>query len=147
MAEKTEQGHIHFLLVEDDIDHAELVKRAFELNRISNKLTHVLDGELALKYLRNEPPFEDADRPDLILLDLNLPKMSGHEVLEAIRSDDTFGNIPVVILSTSNSDSDLARAYESHANSYVVKPLDFDQFRKMTKDLGCYWSIWNHPPN
>lgn len=135
-----------FLLVEDDLDQAELVRRAFHSSDLTNELIHVSDGELALRYLRKEEPYEDAETPGLMLLDLNLPKVDGHEVLESVRSDPSLTQIPIVILSTSKSDDDLTRAYNSRVNSYVVKPFDFAKLRELVRDLGSYWAEWNEPP-
>lgn len=137
---------IHFLLVEDDEDHADLVSRAMRENRIANEIAIVGDGEAALRYLRNQAPFENAPRPHVILLDLKLPKIDGHEVLEQIKSDPGLKTIPVVVMTTSQAESDRARAYASHANSYLVKPLDFERFHEMILQLRLYWAAWNEPP-
>ena len=134
---------IHFLLVEDDEDHAFLVKRAMSEHRIENTVEHVTDGEEALRYLRREGQWKGAPKADIVLLDLKLPRLSGHEVLDAIKSDKALQPTPVVVLTTSTAEQDRAKAYLGHANSYVVKPIDFDQFHAMVEDLGMYWSIWN----
>ncbi len=134
---------LHFLLAEDDDAQAELVALAFEDNRIANHLDRVCDGVEALAYLRREPPFADAPRPDILLLDLNMPKKGGLEVLSEIKEDADLCTIPVVILTTSTAESDKARAYRHHANSFITKPVDFDQFHTMIKDLNCYWTAWN----
>lgn len=136
---------LNFLLVEDELDHAHLITRNLEKERISNEITHVDDGEKALKYLRKETPYEDAIRPDIILLDLKLPKVDGLQVLSEIKKDSELSAIPVVILTTSDAESDRLRAYEEHANSYVVKPVDFDKFKQMVRDLSLYWGVWNVP--
>jgi len=142
---------INILLVEDDPAHAEIVRRNFEKSRIANRLTHVSDGQAALDYLYGRDAFSDpllAPRPGLILLDLRLPKVDGLEVLKAIKNDDNLNQIPVVILTTSAAESDVARAYESHANSYLVKPVDFSHFVELMEVLGYYWLVWNqHPKN
>lgn len=137
---------VRFLLVEDDEDHAALVKRSLTRSRIANEVQHVADGVMALKYLRGEDPYTDRRLPDVVLLDLNLPKLSGHDVLAAIRSERQLEHLPIVILTTSDAETDRAMAYEHHANSYVVKPLDFSQFRKLVDDLSLYWGVWNRPP-
>jgi CheY-like chemotaxis protein len=137
---------VSFLLVEDDEDHAELVIRSLDNHRIGNKIHHVRDGAQALEYLFLDPAKRSDPLPDIILLDLKLPKIDGHEVLKRIKSDPQLRVIPVVVLTTSDAESDRARAYEEHANSYLVKPLDFENFRKMTEDLNLYWGVWNQPP-
>lgn len=141
---------ITILLVEDDPAHAEIVRRNFEKSRIANHLIHVSDGQAALDYLYNREAFSDpllAPRPGLVLLDLRLPKVDGLEVLRIIKADADLGQIPVVILTTSAAESDVARAYDSHANSYLVKPVDFTQFIELMEVLGYYWLVWNQHPN
>ncbi len=137
---------LHFLLVEDDEDHANLVRMAMEENRVANTFEHVADGEAALAYLRGEPPYEQSPRPDVILLDLRLPKLDGHEVLQAVKHDAATQTIPVVVLTSSSAEADRARAYLDGVNSYLTKPLDFEQFNQMIRDLKYYWTVWNQPP-
>lgn len=137
---------IRFLLIEDDENHAELVRRNLDRDRIQNTLDRVGDGEEALAFLRKEPPYEDAERPDVILLDLKLPKRNGLEVLKDIKADESLHSIPVVVVTTSEAENDRQRAYELQANSYVMKPIDFEQFRRMVRDLSLYWGVWNQPP-
>lgn len=137
---------IHFLLVEDDDIHAHLVMRSLKKARISNRVSRVPDGSEALAFLRNQGKYANEAHPDVILLDLKLPKISGHEVLHTIKHDDHLKSIPVVVMTTSDAESDRTRAYEHHANSYVVKPLDFDKFRQLVNDLCLYWGVWNKPP-
>ncbi len=137
------------LLVEDNDDHAELVKRSFENHRIANSIHHVVDGEEALDYLFRQGKFTSSQSspiPHLILLDLRLPKIDGLEVLKEIRTSETLKGIPVVILTTSKADSDLVEAYEHHVNSYLVKPVDFEKFDQLIDDLGFYWLAWNQKP-
>jgi CheY-like chemotaxis protein len=134
---------VHFLLVEDDDSHAELVRRNLAKERVENSLDRVVDGEQAMRYLRQEAPFEQAARPDVILLDLKLPKVDGHEVLRTIKSDPDLRPIPVVVLTTSDAEADREQAYALNANSYLVKPIDFEQFRRIVKDLSLYWGVWN----
>ena len=136
----------HFLLVEDEPAHAELVRIAMDENAVANTMDHVEDGEEAVRYLNGEGQYEGRRRPDVVLLDIRLPKMDGHEVLEYMKTRDHLSTIPVVMLTTSDADSDRIRAYEHNANSYVTKPVDFEQFRKMVRDLQLYWAVWNHPP-
>lgn len=141
---------ITILLVEDDPAHAEIVRRNFEKSRIANNLIHVPDGQEALDYLYCRGSYSDLPqplRPGLILLDLRLPKVDGLEVLRTIKADVELSQIPVVILTTSAAESDIARAYDSHANSYLVKPVDFSQFVELMEVLGYYWLVWNRHPN
>ena len=137
------------LLVEDDTDHAELVIRSFQDHRVANRIYHVPDGEAALDYLFRRGDYaspEKSPRPHLILLDLRLPRIDGLEVLKEIKEDEKLRCIPVVILTTSEAESDLARAYDCHTNSYLVKPIDFAKFTQLMKDLGFYWLCWNRQP-
>lgn len=140
---------IVILLVEDDLAHAEIVSRNFEDFRLANRLLHVADGQAALDYLYRREEFSNpalSPRPGLILLDLRLPKIDGLEVLKIIKSDPNLAAIPVVILTTSSSEKDLVKAYDNHANSYLVKPVDLPQFLDLMKTLGCYWLAWNEYP-
>lgn len=137
------------LLVEDNLAHAEMVKRSFEQHKVSNCLRHVEDGQQALDYVFNEGEFTDKEKyplPHCVLLDLRLPKVDGLEVLRRIKNDDVLKKMPVVILTTSAAEKDIARAYEYHANSYLVKPMDFDKFEEMMTELGYYWLAWNTDP-
>ena len=136
---------INFLLVEDDDDHAAIVLRTLERNRVVNNVKRMIDGAEALAYLRREPPYENRPDPDVILLDLKLPKVDGHEVLKAVKSAPELCHIPVVVLTTSSGEADRARAYAYHANSYLVKPVNFQRFRQMVSDLSLYWGVWNAP--
>lgn len=138
---------LNILFVEDNPDHAELVMRSFEDHRVANQIHHLMDGEAALDFLLRRNVFSDPDkspRPHVILLDLRLPKVDGLEVLRVIRSSSELERIPVVILTTSHADLDVAKAYENHVNSYLVKPLDFEEFSSLMDDLGFYWLGWNH---
>src|SRR3954451_8069588 len=119
---------IEILLVEDDAGDTLMIREAFQDNKITNNLTSLTDGEQALAYLRREGEYAGAVRPDLILLDLNLPRRDGREVLEEIKKDDDLGRIPVVVLTTSAADEDILRSYQLHANAYVTKPVDFERF-------------------
>jgi len=137
------------LLVEDNPDHTELIVRSFHDQRVANKLYNVIDGEAALDYLFRQGDYKDpaqSPRPHVILLDLRLPKVDGLEVLRQIKETETLKRIPVVILTTSKAESDVAMAYDYHANSYVVKPLDFANFVQLMDDLGFYWLGWNRNP-
>jgi len=139
------------MLVEDNVDHAELVKRALEEHNIQNKIHHFTDGQSALNYLMRRDEFESPDaspRPHMILLDLRLPRVDGLEVLRIVKEQDELKNIPVVILTTSEADRDVTRAYQNHVNSYLVKPVGFEDFSRLMNDLGRYWLGWNtHPHN
>ncbi len=143
-------GHpLTILFVEDNPDHAELVMRSFEDHRVANEIYHLSDGEAALDYLLRRGEFKDprsSPRPHIVLLDLRLPKVDGLKVLEKIRGSKGLEKLPVVILTTSHAEMDVGTAYEHHANSYLVKPLDFDKFTKLMDDLGFYWLGWNHHP-
>jgi CheY-like chemotaxis protein len=137
------------LLVEDNPDHTELIKRNLANHRILNKIYNVSDGEAALDYLFRRGNFADpqkSPRPHLVLLDLRIPKIDGLEVLKEIKSSDLLKKTPVVILTTSEAENDIKIAYENHANSYLVKPVDFDTFRQLMTDLGFYWLAWNRHP-
>ncbi|MGJ8635966.1 MAG: response regulator [Phycisphaerales bacterium] len=142
----TEPKPVHFLLVEDDAAHAELVTMSLEENNVANTISHVDDGIKAMDYLYQRGEYEEATRPDLILLDLKLPKLTGHEVLERVKQDEDLRAIPVVVLTTSSNAQDVDRAYSHYANSYLTKPVDFIQFHKMIRDLGLYWTVWNRIP-
>ncbi len=140
---------IVILLVEDDDGHAEIVRRNFEVSLLANTLIRVADGQAALDYLYRRNEFLDpasSPRPGIILLDLRLPKVDGLAVLKNIKEDAEFSLIPVVILTTSEAELDVAKAYESHANSYLVKPVDFTKFTELLKTFGYYWLAWNHSP-
>lgn len=140
---------IVILLVEDDPAHAEIVRRNLENSRVANRLVHVTDGQMALDYLYRRAEFSDpatSPRPGLVLLDLRLPKVDGLEVLRRVKTDSDLTLIPVVVLTTSAAEADVARAYESHANSYLVKPVDFSHFVDLMEALGYYWLAWNRQP-
>jgi CheY-like chemotaxis protein len=137
---------ICFLLVEDDLDHAAILMRAMRGQGMDSELHHVENGVDALAFLRHEAPFEGSADPDVVLLDLKLPRLSGHEVLREIRKDPQLADIPVIILSTSHAEVDIQNVYKNHANSYLVKPLDFPSFKRMAEDLQDYWGQWNNVP-
>ncbi len=137
------------LLVEDEPAHAEIVRRNFADFHPTNRLIHVADGQAALDYLFRRGQYRDPElspRPALVLLDLRLPKVDGLEVLKAIKTDPKSCRIPVVILSTSAAETDIVKAYDSHANSYLVKPVDFPRFVALMEALGRYWLTWNENP-
>ena len=137
------------LYIEDDPAHAEIGIRNLNEHRIGNKIIHLSDGQQALDYLFRQGIYsnpEDSPRPNLILLDLRLPKVDGMEVLEKVRGNDNLRCIPIVILTTSETESDITKAYDLNVSSYLVKPLDFDNFSKMMESFGFYWMAWNKYP-
>jgi CheY-like chemotaxis protein len=137
------------LLVEDNEDHAELIKRSLSQNRVANRIIWVDDGEKALHYLFREGEYKDpkkSPRPNVVLLDLRLPKVDGLNVLDRIKETPELQPLPVVILTSSAAESDIAKSYKAHANSYVVKPIDFHKFTELMDDLGFYWLGWNTHP-
>jgi len=136
------------LLVEDNDDDAELTKLAFDRAKIGNPLVRVRDGVEAIDYLFGRGIYADRDvsnLPAVVLLDLNLPKVDGIEVLKAIRGHPSTKHLPTVILTSSNADQDRLRAYDSFANSFIQKPVDFDQFVAAARDIGLYWLVLNKP--
>jgi CheY-like chemotaxis protein len=137
------------LLVEDNPDHAELITRSLKDHRVANRVYHVADGEEAQDYLFRRGAYAEphtSPRPHVILLDLRLPKIDGLELLKEIKTSSELKKTPVVVLTTSRAEQDVVEAYEYHANSYLVKPLDFDKFNQLMEDLGFYWMGWNYYP-
>jgi CheY-like chemotaxis protein len=126
---------IDVLLVEDDPGDVLMTREAFEDNKVANRLQVVADGVSALAFLRKEGEHADAPTPDLVLLDLNLPRMDGREVLEAMKSDEKLRSIPVVVLTTSEAEEDVVRSYSLHANAYVTKPVDFERFIEVVRQI------------
>jgi CheY-like chemotaxis protein len=129
---------INVLLVEDDPGDVLMTREAFE-EYLNNRLDVVSDGSEALAYLRREPPYADAPRPDLILLDLNLPRRDGREVLAEVKADESLQHIPVIVLTTSRADEDVLRSYQLHANAYVTKPVDFDGFIEAIRQIDHFF--------
>lgn len=139
---------VDILLVEDNPADVRLTQEAMKESKILNRLNVVTDGVEALAYLRKEGKYEQTMRPDLILLDLNLPKKDGREVLAEIKSDDLFKSIPVVILTTSKAEQDILKTYDLHANCFVTKPVELEQFIAVIKSIQEFWiSIVKLPPN
>lgn len=136
-------GSFHLLLVEDNPAHAKLATMAIQHAHLPASADRVTDGEQALAYLYRQPPYEQHQDVNLILLDLKAPKIDGIEVLKRIKADEQLRTIPVVVLSSSMSQSEALAAYRNHANSFLTKPLDFDEFQRMINDLVNYWSTWN----
>jgi chemotaxis family two-component system response regulator Rcp1 len=126
---------LNVLLVEDDPGDVLIAREAMAAGQLSTSLNVVTDGVEAMKYLRRQNGFADASRPDLILLDLNLPRMSGHEVLAEVKNDPDLRRIPVVVLTTSQATEDIAKSYELHAAVHVSKPVDFDEFAGVVKQI------------
>lgn len=141
------QNPIEILLIEDNPADIRLTQEAFRAARLQNTLHVVQDGVSAMAFIRQTAPFQQAPRPDLILLDLNLPKKDGREVLKEIKSDPHIRTIPVVVLTTSDDETDVLRSYDLHANAYLVKPIDILQFIKMIQTLEDFWlSVVKLPP-
>jgi len=139
---------IEILLVEDNPGDADLARDALETSKIYNSLYVVGDGEEAMAYLHGQGEYADAPHPDLILLDLNLPKKDGREVLGEIKADDGLKRIPVVVLTTSSDEQDVLKTYNLHANCYITKPIDLAQFIRVVQSIQDFWfSIVVLPPN
>jgi two-component system, chemotaxis family, response regulator Rcp1 len=139
MMNLTEIKPANVLLVEDNKDDVELTLEALKDSRVRMEINVVFDGRSALAFLRGEGEFNHKSRPDLILLDLNLPLMDGREVLEEIRKDPNLTDIPVVVLTTSDDEGDILKAYQLHANCYISKPVDFLQFTEIIKKIEGFW--------
>jgi CheY-like chemotaxis protein len=138
---------IDVLLVEDDPGDVLMTQEAFEHYKIRNKLHVVSDGEQAVQFLRQEGEYSDAARPDLILLDLNLPRVDGREVLATVKSDEALRSIPVVVLTTSEAEEDILKSYHLHANAYVTKPVDFDRFLDVVRKIDEFFVTVVKLPN
>lgn len=130
---------IEILLVEDSPDDADLTIDALRDGRVRNRITHVEDGVEAMAFLRREGKYADAPRPDLILLDLNLPRKNGREVLTEVKTDPDLRRIPVVVMTSSDDEKDIMEAYNRHVNCYVTKPVDLDQFIGVVKSIEHFW--------
>lgn len=138
---------IDVLLVDDDPGDTLMIREAFEHNKVKNALECVTDGVQAMQYLRREGEYASAPRPDLILLDLNLPRKSGHEVLAEVKADPSLRKIPVVVLTTSGATEDVELSYDLHANVFVTKPVDFDHFTEVVKQIDDFFlSVASLPP-
>lgn len=137
------------MLVEDNPDHAKMIMRGLSSIKIAHQIYHLENGEAALDYLYRRRDYSDpqkSPRPNVILLDLRLPKVDGLEVLKEIKSSKRLLRIPVVILTTSGAEEDMQSAYDHYANSYLVKPIDFEKFTKLMRTLGFYWLNLNKEP-
>jgi len=143
------QSEVEILLVEDNPNDAEMAIRALRKSNIANHMVHVVDGEAALDFIFGRGAYSGRDvesGPKVILLDLKLPKVDGHEVLKAIKSDPRTKIIPVIVLTSSREERDIIESYRLGVNSYIVKPVDFDKFVEAIKGLGYYWLLLNQSP-
>ncbi len=144
-----ENSELEILLIEDNPSDAELAIRALRKNNIANHITHIKDGAEALEFLFGTGRYAERNiqqKPKVILLDLKMPKVNGIEVLEKIKSNEQTRQIPVVVLTSSKEHPDVEKSYHLGANSYIVKPVDFESFRKIVNELGIYWLMLNQPP-
>jgi CheY-like chemotaxis protein len=130
---------IEVLLVEDDEGDVLMTREALDEGKVFNRLSVVGDGVEAIAYLRREQPYADATRPDLVLLDLNLPKRDGRQVLEEVKADPDLRRIPIVVLTTSEAEEDVLRSYDLHANAYVTKPVDFERFVEVIRQIDDFF--------
>ena len=147
MSEQKQINPIEVLLVEDDPGDVELTREVLAMTKVRLNLSVVDDGVETLRFLRNEGEYQNAPRPDLILLDLNMPKKDGRETLEEIKATPSLKHIPVVILTTSNADEDIVKSYASGASCYITKPVGLDQFTKVVKAVEGFWlSVVKYPP-
>ena len=138
---------IEVLLVEDDLADIVIIREAFEHNKIHNVLRVVRDGQQGLDYLYQRGAHSDAPRPDLVLLDLNLPKYDGRELLQQVKSDPTLCHIPIVVLTTSAAEEDILRSYQLHANAYVTKPVGFERFMEVIRQIDNFFvQVVSLPP-
>ena len=145
---KNNHNHIEILLIEDNPDDVLLTEEAFQESKLLNTLHVVEDGVEAIKFLKQEDEYNNKPRPNLILLDLNLPKKSGREVLKEIKNDKNLKDIPVVILTTSKAEEDIIKSYKLHANCYIKKPIDLNKFIQVVNAIECFWfSIVTLPSN
>jgi CheY-like chemotaxis protein len=141
-------GPIEILLVEDNPGDVRLTKEALKEGKVYSNLHTVKDGVEAMEYLRREGKYSSVPRPDIILLDLNLPRKDGREVLEEIKRDEKLKRIPVVVLTTSKAEEDVLRTYNLHANCYVTKPVDLEKFMVVVKTIDSFWlTVVTLPPN
>ncbi len=146
MIAKTKEMELHVLLVEDDPGDVLITREALAGGKVLHTLHVVNNGEAAIEFLRRDGEHADAPRPDLIFLDLNLPRLDGREVLARIKSDDNLRRIPVVVLTTSAAEEDVLRSYDLHANAYVTKPVDFDAFMEVVRQIDEFFVTVVHLP-
>lgn len=141
-----DQQPVDILLVEDNPDHVELILKVLQDNNVLNQVHVVTNGEKALNFLYQREEYAEAPRPGLILLDIKLPRVDGTEVLRRIKADPKLESIPVVMLTSSVSEQEMVESYSRGANSYIIKPVGFEQFLKVIKDLKFYWLVINILP-
>lgn len=147
MGDGTNFGPIEILLVEDNPGDVRLTVEALKEGKVANRINIAVDGIDAMAFLRREGKYADAPTPDLILLDLNLPKKNGREVLADIKRDKSLGRIPVVVLTSSQAEKDIIMTYDLHANCYITKPVDFEQFINVIKSIENFWfTVVKLPP-
>lgn len=138
---------VHILLVEDNEGDILLIEEAFEEARLINTISVLRNGEAAIRFLDQEGEYENAKSPDLIILDVNLPRKNGHEVLKYVKTNNDFKQIPVIMLTTSSANKDIERSYENHANCYITKPVDVDDFMQAVMSIESFWiSLVQLPP-
>ncbi|HMZ81535.1 MAG: response regulator [Blastocatellia bacterium] len=130
---------VHILLIEDNLGDVRLIQETFREAQVKGQIEYVTDGLKASAYLYQEPPYQHAVRPDLILLDLNLPRKDGRELLVKIKQNDNLKQIPVLVLSTSEDEADIWKSYEAHANCYLKKPMNFDEFYRLIQAIEMFW--------
>lgn len=147
MADMPNTEPIKILMVEDNPGDARLAEEALKDSKINNSLYHVEDGVEAMRFLRRQAEYSDAPQPDLVLLDLNLPRKDGREVLAEIKEDPKLKLVPVVVMTTSEAERDLVKSYDLHANAYVVKPIDLERFIEVVQSIEVFWfTIVKLPP-
>ncbi len=148
MAERNDSGsRVEILLIEDNPGDVRLTKLALRGGKILNNINVVMDGAEAMDYLLRKGKYSDATRPDLIILDLNLPKKDGRQVLKEIKDNESLRRIPIVVLTTSRDEQDVLKSYNLHANAYITKPLDLDQFIDVVRSIETFWvSVVRLPP-
>lgn len=147
MSHRVTGNAIEILLVEDNPGDVRLTMESMKDTKVRNHVTPVMDGAAAMSYLRREGAYVDAPRPDIILLDLNLPKMNGREVLAEIKADEDLRRIPVVVLTTSSSEEDIVKSYNLHANCYITKPIDLVQWSSIVRTIEEFWFTIVRLPN
>jgi CheY-like chemotaxis protein len=147
MTDETDPRPIEILLVEDDEGDVLLTTEALEASSITNVMHVARNGEEGLRFLRRAPGYEDAPRPDIVLLDLNLPRVDGRQVLAEIKADRDLRRIPIIVLTTSEAEEDVLRSYDLHANAYVTKPVDFDRFLEVVQSIDEFFvTVVRLPP-